>query len=151
MELLDRSLGTAGRAAPPDVVRRRLLTAAPRDIAELLPQLEPRAEELSALAIDRLRERGEREEKDLRDTLERQRERVRSELARTEPKLEQLTLRFSEEERRQVEADVRSWRSRLDQFERDLDHEPRRVREQYEVRATRVEPVGLVYLWPESN
>ena len=42
-----------------------------RDIEDLLPQLEPRAEELAALAIEKLRNRGEREEKDLRETLER--------------------------------------------------------------------------------
>ena len=29
--------------------------------------------------------------------------------------------------------------------------EPARVRDFYEVRAQRVEPIGLVYLWPESN
>ncbi len=29
--------------------------------------------------------------------------------------------------------------------------EPQRIREFYEVRAKRVEPVGLVYLWPETN
>ena len=36
-------------------------------------------------------------------------------------------------------------------FERDLEHEPARVREFYEVQARRVEPVGLVYLWSETN
>ena len=45
----------------------------------------------------------------------------------------------------------RHWGRRLDRFERDLEHEPARVREFYEVRARRVEPVGLVYLWPETN
>jgi hypothetical protein len=65
--------------------------------------------------------------------------------------MRQLTLEFTDDERRQLETDVRSWRSRLEQFERDLGREPRRVRELYEVRARRVEPVGLVYLWPESN
>ena len=46
---------------------------------------------------------------------------------------------------------MRHWRMRLDQFEEDLDREPARVREFYEVKVQRVEPVGLVYLWPESN
>jgi hypothetical protein len=46
---------------------------------------------------------------------------------------------------------MRSWRGRLDQFERDLEREPQRVREFYEVRAHRIEPMGLVYLWPETN
>ena len=56
-----------------------------------------------------------------------------------------------DDERRQLESDMRSWRTRLQQFDRDLEREPRRIREFYEVRAQRVEPVGLVYLWPETN
>ena len=55
------------------------------------------------------------------------------------------------EEKRQLESDMRSWRVRLDQFDRDLEREPQRIRAFYEVRAKRVEPVGLVYLWPETN
>ena len=41
--------------------------------------------------------------------------------------------------------------ARLEQFDRDLEREPQRIREFYEVRAKRIEPVGLVYLWPETN
>jgi hypothetical protein len=44
-----------------------------------------------------------------------------------------------------------AWRKRLEQFTRDIEREPQRIRDRYEVRATRVEPVGLVYLWPETN
>jgi superfamily II DNA or RNA helicase len=152
LDLLDGSLGEPGHHAPGPAIQRKLLDAAPRDIQELLPQLEPRAEELAALAIEQLKKRGEREEKDLRETLERQRERVREELARHEgDQFRQLTLDFGDEEKRQLESDMRSWRSRLEQFDHDLDSEPQRIREFYEVRAKRIEPVGLVYLWPETN
>jgi superfamily II DNA or RNA helicase len=151
LDLLERTLGDPRRRMPGEAIERRLLDAAPRDIEELLPQLEPRAEELAALAIDKLKKRGEREARDLRETLERQRERVRERLAKNEREFQQLTLDFGEEEKRQLESDMRSWRSRLDQFDRDLEREPQRIREFYEVRAKRVEPVGLVYLWPETN
>ena len=150
LDLLERSLGRGGRSPDP-VIQQKLLAAAARDVEELLPQLEPRAEELAGVAADKLRRRGEREERDLREVLERQRERVRDELARHDKKSKQLTLGFNEEERRQLEADMRSWRARLEQFDRDLEQEPGRVRDFYEVRARRVEPVGLVYLWPESS
>jgi hypothetical protein len=116
-----------------------------------LPQLAPRAEELSAAAIERLRTRGETEGKDLAAILERQRERVRDELARHEQGFTQLTLGFAEEERRELEANMRAWRTHLEQFDRDVAAEPRRIREFYEVRAKRVEPLGIVYLWPETN
>jgi superfamily II DNA or RNA helicase len=151
LDLLERSLVGPGQRTPGDAIQCRLLAAASRDIEELLPQLEPRAEELAALAIDRLRKRGEQEEKDLRQTLLRQRERVREELAKHEGEFQQLTIDFDEEEKRQLESNMRSWRGRLEQFDRDLEREPQRIREFYEVRAKRVEPVGLVYLWPETN
>lgn len=117
----------------------------------MLPQLGPRAAELAAVAIQKLAQRGLREEKDLRETLERQRDRVREKLTKNEGAFEQMTFGFSDEEIRQVESDMRSWRIRLEAFNRDLEHEPQRIRAFYEVRATRVEPVGLVYLWPETN
>jgi hypothetical protein len=137
---------------PSEVIQRKLLESAPRDIEDLLPQLQPRAEDLATLAIDKLKARGQREEKDLRETLERQRDRVREELAKYEGKeFEQLTLGFDAEDKRQLETNMRSWRTRLEQFERDLAREPLRIREFYEVRAKRIEPIGLVYLWPETN
>ena len=37
------------------------------------------------------------------------------------------------------------------QFGDELEREPQRIREFYEVRARRIEPVGLVYLWPDTN
>jgi superfamily II DNA or RNA helicase len=151
LDLLERSLANGHGRTPAAEVQQRLLAFAARDVEELLPQLEPRARELAAIAGEKLRQRGEREERDLRETLERQRDRVREELERTEPRYQQLALDLDDDERRQLEADVRSWRSRLAQFEHDLLHEPARVRSFFEVKATRVEPVGLVYLWPETN
>ena len=100
LDLLDRSLARPG--APPGTVRRRLLAAAPGDIAELLPQLEPRAAELAAAAADKLRRRGEQEAGSLRETLERQRTRVRDELRRHDEGSRQAALAFSPEEQRQA-------------------------------------------------
>ena len=62
-----------------------------------------------------------------------------------------MTLDYDEDEKRQLESNIRWWRTRLEQFDRDLETEPQRIREFYEVKARRVEPVGLVYLWPETN
>jgi len=151
LELLEDTLTSNAECAPSDAVQRKLLDSASRDVEELLPQLEARAQDLAASAIGRLRQRGEREAGELREVLERQRKRVLEELGRYERDALQLTLDLDDEEKRQLEADVRSWRIRLQQFERDLESEPRRIQAFYEVRATRVEPVGLVYLWPESN
>lgn len=135
---------------PSKTVRERLLAAARADIGDLRPQLEPRAEELAEKAAVRLRERGEREARELRETLSRQRDRVEKELERHERE-PQLTLALDDEDRKQLRANIRSWRDRLTQFERDLRDEPERIEDFYRVRASRVEPVGLVYLWPETG
>ena len=136
---------------PGETIHRRLRETAARDIEDLLPQLEERAEIVAESAADRLRGRGEREERQLRETLEHQRERVETELRRQEGGGIQLVIEFSEEEKRQRQADVASWRTRLAQFDRDLETEPARIREFYTVRAKRVEPLGLVYLWPDTG
>ena len=149
LERLEAALQDA--RAPGDTIHRRLLDTAARDIEDLLPQLEERAEAVARIAADRLRERGEREERQLRETLEDQRRRVEAELRKQEAGGVQLVLEFSEDERRQRQADIASWRTRLAQFDRDLETEPARIREFYEVRARRVEPIGLVYLWPDTG
>lgn len=151
LDLLEDSLASGNGHSPNPTIQKKLLASAQRDIDELLPKLEPRAEELAAVATARLRKRGENEEKDLRATLENQKLRVGDELKRYESKLPQLTFDFKDEERKQLESDMKSWRTRLEQFDRELKSEPARIRDFYEVRVTRIEPVGLVYLWPESN
>ncbi len=149
--LLDQVLEAGGASQPGETVRRRLLDSAERDIEELRPRLEPRARELAERATELLRQRGEREARELHETLLRQRRRVSEELASHEAEPAQFALYLDPEEQRQLEANKRSWRLRLDRFEEDIAREPERIRNFYRVRATRVEPVGLVYLWPETG
>ncbi|MGQ9927876.1 MAG: helicase-related protein [Chloroflexaceae bacterium] len=149
--LLDAALAHAGQPAPDSVVQQRLLRSAAADIADLLPHLARRADEAAAEAIERLRQRGAQEAGDLRATIEQQQRRVREHLERSRNEYVQLTFDYSPEEKRQFELDRRAWKQRLASFERDLASEPQRVRDFYEVRARRMEPVGLVYLWPETN
>ena len=149
LERLETALQNA--RAPGETIHRRLLETAARDIEDLLPQLEVRAELVAGSAAERLHGRGEREERQLCETLESQRQRVETELRRQEGGGIQLVMEFSEEEKRQRQADVASWRTRLAQFDRDLETEPARIREFYAVRAKQVEPLGLVYLWPDTG
>ena len=151
LALLDELLESGRASQPAETVRRRLIQAAARDIEELRPQLEPRAEELAEKAERQLRDRGEREAGQLRETLVRQRDRVKAELERHEAESAQLALDLDAADRRRLDVIRRSWSRRLEQFERDLGTEPVRIRDFYRVRATRVEPVGLVYLWPETG
>ena len=43
------------------------------------------------------------------------------------------------------------WIERLDSIARELEAEPARIQDSYIVKATRIEPVGVVYLWPVSS
>jgi hypothetical protein len=63
----------------------------------------------------------------------------------------QLTLNFPDEEKRQLESNRRYWSKRLIDLQSELTTEPERIRALYEVRAQRIEPVGLIYLWPTSR
>ncbi len=157
IRLLEEALEKRNVNIPDRTISRRLLDSANRDIEELLPQLEKRAETVAERAVKKLRERGEREAGKLRETLERQRSRVIKELEKIDRETggEQLTFDFFDkytiEEKRQRESDIRAWKLRLKQFDRDIETEPDRIRDFYEVRARRIEPVGIVYLWPETN
>jgi hypothetical protein len=55
---------------------------------------------------------------------------------------------MEDDERRQREAERRFQDERLRALPEELDREPDRVRALYNVRASRLEPIGLVYLWP---
>ena len=57
----------------------------------------------------------------------------------------------AERELRQFEADRRSWDGKLLRLQNELETEPEKVRRGYEVQARRLEPIGLVYLWPATN
>jgi len=67
------------------------------------------------------------------------------------PELQLKFREFNEEERRQLEANQRYWGKRLVALENELRTEPERIRGVYQVCAQRIEPVGLVYLWPVTG
>jgi superfamily II DNA or RNA helicase len=146
LDLLEEALASQDGRRVPEKVVERLRSAAARDVRELLPHLEATAAAYADAAIERLRERGAREAKGMREILESQRERVRATAERYRDP--QLALDFDVEERRQLESNRRHWEKRLASLERELASEPERILAGYEVRARRVEPAGLAYLWP---
>ncbi len=157
LDQLETALDRARR--PPERVIPRLRAMAPRDIADLLPTLERRAKERIAEVEKQLAERGEAEARSLAELLDSQRARIaKSVKAYDAGDWRQLALPgiatitdFADEERNQLQSNRRYWAKRLERLETELRDEPRRAREAFAVRATRLEPVGLVYLWPESG
>jgi hypothetical protein len=82
--------------------------------------------------------------------LESQGTRIEQTRAKREKDLQQPDL-FEKDEVRQFQADKRHWDRRLTELAKELDAEPARIRQSYELKATRFEPVGLVYLWPVTG
>jgi hypothetical protein len=150
MEALDHVLDEPRRFDVPEGVRARLAAALSRDVAELLPDLERRAEAAAETARDRLRQRGRAEAASLRDLIEAQRRRIERDLGRLDDPQLRLDL-DAPEERRQRELDIRAWRGRLATIGREIEEQPARILAGYEVRAQRLEPVGIVYLWPATG
>jgi len=152
LDLLKQSL-VAPPGNPPAPVAARFQASAERDIAELLPGLEEDAREREQRARTSLERRGEKEAQDLTEVLQRQRGRVAERLAKWEEDegFQQLSLFGDLLEKRQLQDDVRAWKSRIEQFDQEVETEPERIREFYRVKASRFEPVGLAYLWPRSN
>jgi len=144
--------------APGSGVLARLGAWTERDIADLRTHLEIRAVAAEKEAIAELADNGRREAEALEALLRRQIDKVR-EAMRDKKALPQLELDLrsdeqrqqAEREKRQFEADRRSWDGKLLRLEADLDREPQSVRDGYAVRARQLEPLGLIYLWPETN
>ena len=131
-------------------VKQRLASGAPRDLAELSPYLKTQSEQLIEEATKKLRARGEAEGGDMLAILEAQRARIRKTQAKKEKEADQLPL-FAANERKQLESDTRYWHKRLEELGKEIETEPARIRLSYDVKATRFEPVGLVYLWPVTG
>ena len=131
---------------------KQLQVSAPRDVEQLLPHLQARGEDYARdarkLLIDRGAGRSQGDARDPRNSEEAHHGHRRP--AQQDPS-RQLRLGFAEDELRQLESNRRYWDKRLRRLDDELKTEPDRIRELYQVKATRIEPVGLVYLWPVTG
>lgn len=154
---LDEALRTGHQ--PPEAVVERLQRTVDWDIRDLRPHLEARAQQSEQAAVAELVENGRREAEALGDLLQRQIQRVRVAMRESKQPSDQFELDLlsdeqkvqAEREMRQFEADRRSWDQKLLRLQADLDNEPQKVKDGYEVKARQVEPLGIVYLWPATN
>jgi hypothetical protein len=135
---------------PPKDIVDRLLAGVQKDLTDLRPALEWRAKTAADAARKDLTEIGVRESRALKDLLSAQRERIQRGAAVKDTAQFELDL-SDPAERRQREADRRHWQRRLESLEREIVEEPSRVIESYKIRAERLEPIGIVYLWPKQS
>ncbi len=152
--MLDESLLKAGSMVVSPESQQLLCQSAVRDIEELLPHLQQRGNEYAADANRKLSQRAEAESSTMRTILETQRKHIIESIKKHE-KINPNQLKFDfadrEDELHQLESNKRYWSKRLDMLQGELQSEPDRVRSLYAVQAQRIEPVGLVYLWPVTR
>ncbi len=154
MGLLEQSLLTAGGVKLTPEIIEQLQAAAANDIRELLPHLEVRGEEYAADAEKKLAARGTAESKAMREILETQAKHISDtvkRISKLDPNQMRLDFGDVEDELLQLDANKRYWAKRMEELRDELKTEPQRIEDLYAVRARRVEPVGLVYLWPVTG
>ncbi len=148
---LERSFESARSRRVDEAVERKLQSAAPLDVADLLPHLQARATAVTASAKEVLGNRGRLETEAMRRIIEDQRKRILAKKEEVNRNEAQMTLGFDKMELLQLEEERKDWDKRLTAIGREVEEEPARILKSYEVQAHRVEPIGVVYLWPISG
>ena len=148
LQTLEDSLANPRLREVPELAKQRLQASAPQDVADLSGHLDNLVQTMIKEAEAKLAERGAREAQEMKTLLEEQRDRIQRRQRETDRDATQLTLDFAVAEKRQLDADRKHWEHRLEMLEAEIKTEPERIEEGYRVKASRVEPVGLVYLWP---
>ena len=175
--VLTKAMEAGNNEAITAAVRSQLQAEAPADVAALKPALDAAAERAQAAAAELLSQRGTTEAAALKEVLRSQRKRINAtvrqrnrdlakldrQVAAADPTAlipgleEQLEVpaldlqKLSSQERKQLSADQKHWQRRLETIETELASEPKRIEESYRVITQRLEPAGLVYLWPISG
>ncbi len=148
LELLEHSLASPHLLQVAEAVKEHLKKGAAQDVTELIPHLERRANLLAQRAEKKLTERGRKEALEMKKILSEQQTQIAK--CQKDSKAVQLSLPFIEEQR-QLDADRRHWEKRIKEIASELISEPARIEAAYQVKAVRVEPVGVIYLWPISG
>lgn len=132
----------------PAQIQQRLLESATSDFAELWTHIKDDAEARAHAASQKLRARGHEEAEALRTILKTQKGAIERAL-----KGRQLELfeELNAEEQKQWKSDKEHMESRLRAIEREIESEPADIEALYRVSLERLEPVGLVYLWPTTR
>jgi ERCC4-related helicase len=139
----------AGTAkAPNPLIATRIQSHADALFRALWPHLEAEADALGVEARLGLGQRARRESGELRVLLERQR--VAIDKAETRLRQADLFNIQDKDQKRQVELDLKHLDRRRGEAASELQSEPAAIEALYDVRMSRLTPVGLVVAWPEA-
>ncbi len=155
LESLDAVLGRENQAHVAEHIVDKLMQSATKDEDTLWETLQSKARKRVIWAEEKLRVRGTSEAEEMQRILLAQKKLIEKTIKERQPanpnQIEFGWAKGEEEQKAQHEADTRHMVKRSTEIEKELDSEPRRIREQYEVKHHRLERVGLVYLWPATS
>lgn len=131
-------------------VQSKLLEAAPALFSTLWRHIQDEADAAAHEAERKLVQRGAEEAEALRGILTAQREAIIAEIAKRS-QLSFADLDLDKREHEQWNKEKQYLNERLVGIERELDYEPKQLEGLYQIALRRLEPVGLVFLWPETR
>lgn len=133
----------------PDEVKERFVHNATSDYAALWAALEEEAEAKAHQAELDLKKRADEESRALKAILENQRAAITKQI--NQVALPFTTSATEQEQLRQFQADAAHMEARYRAMEEEIATEPDQLKEIYQVALKRLEPVGIVYLWPTTR
>ena len=131
-------------------VQSKLVASAPKIFGRLWRHIREEADALAHSAEQRLGQRGTEEAEALRKILGTQRMAIIAEIERRH----QLTfddLKLDKREQDQFKKEQEHMGERLVAIQLELEREPKQIEALYKVALRRLEPLGLVFLWPETR
>jgi hypothetical protein len=131
-------------------VQSKVLAVAPTLFANLWRPIREEADALAHDAERMLVQRGTEESEALKTILENQRVAILAEIERRVGS-QQLVIQFDKREAEQFKKEREYMDDRLVSIQREIEHEPKQIESIYKVALRRLEPVGLVVLWPETR
>lgn len=131
--------------------RQKVLEAAPELFSQLWTHVEAEADARAQEALLDLERRGLEEADQLEEILMRQRDAIEKQLQLKAPQLAFDFETLTQGEQKQVQADKQYMERRLLQIDREVREEPADLKSLYHVSLRRLQPVGLVVLWPKTR
>jgi hypothetical protein len=151
IDLLEQVLSEApSLEAVSPTIQQKLLAAAPKVFAGLWKHIRDEADALAHDAERKLIQRGQEESDALRAILTAQRASIVAEFDRRA----QLTfddLKLDKREMDQFKKEQEFMGDRLVNIQLEIQREPPQIQALYGVALRRLEPVGMVFLWPETR
>jgi SNF2 family DNA or RNA helicase len=134
-----------------DNVKKKVIEAAPTLFGQLWKHVETEADARAKDALLNLERRGHEEAEQLKEILERQRDAIENQLQLKVPQFEFNFEPITRSEQKQVEAEKNHMENRLLMIVKEIREEPADLKSLYQVSLRRLQPVGLVVLWPKTR